>query len=186
MQRLKTALTCVLLAALILVSVSVVLLVRTATAVVAAVPGEIQATRFEADLIESAAALGSVALDGAADLVVEQGIGHGLVGIVDTAGDQRPVEIAFEESDYHLLADARKKECAPLLPSPALGHRHPTSVVLVAFPQLIPVEMDSDAAVLIGPDFLSGLAHNGGGLRSVDSRPRGGARYRRKPAPACS
>ena len=45
MQRLKTALTCVLLAALILVSVSVVLLVRTATAVVAAVPGEIQATR---------------------------------------------------------------------------------------------------------------------------------------------
>ena len=45
MQRLKTVLTCVLLAALIVVSVSVVLLVRTATAVVAAVPGEIQATR---------------------------------------------------------------------------------------------------------------------------------------------
>ena len=45
MQRLKAALTCVLLAALIVLSVSVVLLVRTTTAVVAAVPGEIQATR---------------------------------------------------------------------------------------------------------------------------------------------
>ena len=45
MQKLKAALTCVLLAAAIAVAVSVVLLVRTATAVVAAVPGEIQATR---------------------------------------------------------------------------------------------------------------------------------------------
>ena len=45
MQRLKTALTCILLAALTATSVSVLLLVRTATAVVAAMPGQIQATR---------------------------------------------------------------------------------------------------------------------------------------------
>lgn len=45
MQTLKTALTCVLLAALAAVGVSAFLLVRTTTAVVAAVPAEIQATR---------------------------------------------------------------------------------------------------------------------------------------------
>ena len=45
MQTLKAALTCVLLTVLIAISVSVFLLVRTATAVVAAVPVQVQATR---------------------------------------------------------------------------------------------------------------------------------------------
>ena len=45
MQTLRTALTCVLLAALIAVAVSAFLLLHTAAAVVADVPGEIQATR---------------------------------------------------------------------------------------------------------------------------------------------
>lgn len=45
MQTLKTALMCVLLAVLSAIGVSAFLLVRAATAVVAAVPGEIQATR---------------------------------------------------------------------------------------------------------------------------------------------
>lgn len=45
MHKLKTALICVLLAVLIAVGTSVLLLVRTATAVVAAFPGEVQATR---------------------------------------------------------------------------------------------------------------------------------------------
>jgi len=45
MQTLKTALTCVLLAVLAAVGVSALLLVRNTTAVVAAMPAEIQATR---------------------------------------------------------------------------------------------------------------------------------------------
>jgi hypothetical protein len=44
-QTLKTTLTCVLLAVLSAIGVSTLLLVRTTTAVVAALPGEIQATR---------------------------------------------------------------------------------------------------------------------------------------------
>lgn len=45
MQTLKTALLCVLLSVLSALGASAILLVRTTTAVVAAVPGEIQATR---------------------------------------------------------------------------------------------------------------------------------------------
>jgi len=56
-HMLKTALTCLLLAALTAASVSVLLLVRTATAVVATTPGQIQATRA-ALLAETQAARG--------------------------------------------------------------------------------------------------------------------------------
>ena len=36
-----------------------------------------------------------------------------LLGVVDAAGDERLVRVAFEEVDHHLLADARDVRSTP-------------------------------------------------------------------------
>src|SRR5262249_37636441 len=86
---------------------------------------------IEADLVVAAVARGRAALDAADHLGAGQGEGGHLLGVVDTADDDRPVRVSFEEIDDHLLADARDVHGAPLPAGPGGGHADPAGAVLV-------------------------------------------------------
>src|ERR1035441_8072188 len=73
---------------------------------------------FQADFVEASAAFRAHRLDGALSLLVRQRIGNRLVGVIDSARDNRPVRIAFQKIDDHLLSDARSEDGAPALSRP--------------------------------------------------------------------
>ena len=70
------------------------------------------------DLVESAAAQGTVRLDAAARLVGGQFVGWHGVGVVHAADDDRPVRVPFEKGHDHFMTDPRNKYRAPLLARP--------------------------------------------------------------------
>src|SRR5690606_9180447 len=123
---------------------------------------------LHADFIEvgRAAALARTALDAALGGIGGQVVGHGLLGVVDAAGDDRPVGVAFQKADDHLLADARDVHRAPVLAGPVLRHADPAGAVFVALVVAVPVEVHLHPAVLVGPDFLTFRADHQGGLRA--------------------
>src|SRR5579875_337192 len=131
---------------------------------------------FEAEFVEACAAFGTAGFDGAFGLLAGQRIGDGLGGVVDAAGDERPIGVAFEKADHDFLADAGQKKRSPLLAGPSLGHADPAGTLLIVLAELVPMELHDDAAVLIGPDLLAGFAHHGGGLGAVNDGARGDAR----------
>src|SRR6266496_900652 len=107
---------------------------------------------LEADLIEvvQCAAHAAAGLDAALRLVLGQGIGRHLLGVVDAADDDGPVRIALQKSDNHLLADARDVDQAPLLACPRRADAHPARTVVVALPLTVPVELHLYATVFVG------------------------------------
>ena len=115
-------------------------------------------------------ALGRVRLDAGHGLVGGQLIGHLVVTVIDAAGDQRAVRIAFEKLDHNFLVDARNDNCAPFAGGPGLRNAHAAGLVRFAVPE----ETHEDAAMLVDVDFLTRRAalvgDDLGGLRAVDQR----------------
>jgi hypothetical protein len=96
-----------------------------------------------------------------------------LHGVVDAAGDQGLVGVAFDEVDHHLLPDARQRDHAPGLAGPLAGHAHPARTLVAMVAQAVPVELHLHAAVLVGVNLLGGgllVAHHHRGLRARDQR----------------
>ncbi|MNH04211.1 hypothetical protein D3C79_634990 [compost metagenome] len=102
-----------------------------------------------------------------------QVVGHGLLGVVHPASDDRPVRITFKKADDHFLADPRDLHRAPVLAGPGLGHADPARAVLVGLVMAVPVEVHLDPAILVGPDLFTGRTDHDGGLRSLDLRAQG-------------
>lgn len=109
-------------------------------------------------------------LDAALGFVFREGERRHLFVVVDAADDDGAVGIAFLERDDDLLADARDLDHTPVLAGPGRGNADPAGTAEVVFPFAVPVELDFDAAVLVGPDFLARWADDDGGLGAVDRR----------------
>src|ERR1051326_2394354 len=124
---------------------------------------------LEADLVEAGALVG-LGLDAAARLVVRQRPGRHRLAVVERADHHRVVGIALQEVDQDLLADARQVEHAPFLAGERLRHAHPAGAVLVGLAVAVPVELQLDAAVLVGVDVLAGRADHARGLRALHDR----------------
>ena len=104
--------------------------------------------------------------------VGRQIVGRHLLGVVDAAGDDRLVRIAFEEIDDHLLADARDRDHAPALARPRMRDADPARAVLVLLAVAVPVELHLHAAVLVGVDLVAARADHDRGLRPLHERLR--------------
>ena len=98
-------------------------------------------------------------------------MGHGVLGVVDTADDDGAVGVSLEEVHDHLVADARDEHGAPALARPELADPHPARAVFVALAQAVPVEVDLHPAVLVGVDLLGGRAHHDGSLAPLHPGP---------------
>src|SRR5262249_10560260 len=90
--------------------------------------------------------------------------------IVDPAGDNRLVGVAFQKIDDHLLADARDVDAAPGGAGPGLRDADPAGAVLVALAMPVPVELHLHPAILVGEDLLARGAGHSRGLRPADDR----------------
>src|SRR5690554_3596384 len=119
---------------------------------------------FDAQFVEAVAAGAAQALEQAAGLVFRQLVGHRVGAVVQTAGDQGLVGVAFEEADQNLHADARDGDAAPVVAGPAAGHPQPAAGVGVGLALAVPVELDLDPAPFVTVDFFAGGAGDHGGL----------------------
>src|SRR5450631_2701506 len=112
---------------------------------------------FEAKLVEVVrrAAFAAAALDAALGAVGRQIVGWLVVSVVQSAGDHGPVGIAIQKAHDDFLTDARHVDGAPVATGPRLRHAHPAGGLLVvpAFP--IPIELNPNAAKLVGPDLFA-------------------------------
>ena len=113
---------------------------------------------------------GATAQIAALGLVVGQGVGGHVLGVVDAADDDRPVGVALLEGDDHLLADPRDVDDAPLLARPESGDPDPARAVGVFLALAIPGELDLDPAVLVGEDLVSRVADHDGCVWPLDGR----------------
>src|ERR1700677_3947687 len=128
---------------------------------------------FQTDLIEARSAFGGIALERTSGLVVGQRVGNGLRRVVDASGDERPIRVALKKAYDHFLADAGNEDGTPQISGPTLRNPYPAGAGLVVLAKLIPLELNHDAAVLIGPDLLARFADYDGSLCARDDRTRG-------------
>src|SRR5690554_2972290 len=119
---------------------------------------------FDAQFVEAVAAGAAQAFEQAAGLVLGQLVGHQVGAVVQAAGDQWLVRVAFEEADQHFHADARGGDAAPMIAGPAAGHPQPAAGVGVGLAFAVPVELDLDPALFVTVDFFAGRAGDHGGL----------------------
>src|SRR5690606_28460275 len=119
---------------------------------------------LDAQFVEAVAAGAALALEQAAGLVRRQLVGHRVGAVVQTAGDQWLVRVAFEEADQYFHADARDGDAAPVVAGPAAGHPQPAAGVGVGLAFAVPVELDLDPALGVAVDFFAGRAGDHGGL----------------------
>src|SRR4051794_10437572 len=125
-----------------------------------------------------AAPLVRVRLDPAQHGTRREAEGRRLFRVVDAAGDDRLIGIAFEEIDDHFLTDARRGNGSPTFTGPRMRDADPAGAVLVLLPVAVPVELHLHAAVLVGIDLVAGRTDDHRGLRTLDERLR-----RRAPRP---
>ncbi len=131
---------------------------------------------LEGQLVEAAGVRGRAGAENGARLVVGKRVGRHRGGVVETAGDDRLVRIAFEEFDDRLHADARDRLGAPLLARPVLRDAQEHRAVFVGLAVAVPAELDLHPAVFVGVDLLAFRAHDCRGLRPVHDRNRRVAR----------
>ncbi len=96
--------------------------------------------------------------------------GDGLVGVVDEAGNERAADITVDEADDDLLSDPGNEDGTETLARPALGDSDPAAALFISVAFTVPVELDTDTAVLVGPDLFAGFADDECGLGAVDLR----------------
>src|SRR5690554_3765634 len=119
---------------------------------------------LDAQFVEAVAAGAAQALEQAAGLVCRQLTGHRVDAVVQTAGDQWLVRVAFQKTDQYFHADARDGDAAPVVAGPAAGHPQPAAGVGIGLAFAVPVELDLDPALGVAVDFFAGGAGDGGGL----------------------
>src|SRR5690554_5250046 len=119
---------------------------------------------LDAQFVEAVAAGAAQALEQAAGLVLGQLVGHRVGAVVQTAGDQWLVRVAFQKTDQHFHADARDGDAAPVVAGPAAGHPQPAAGVGIGLTFAVPVELDLDPAPFVAVDFFAGRAGDHGGL----------------------
>src|SRR5713226_260078 len=124
---------------------------------------------LESEFVEvgGAAAFSAAGQEGGAGHVIRKSVGGHLFVVVDAAGDDGAVGIAFEEFDDDFLADAGDVDGAPVLAGPGLRNADPTGTVLVLFAHAIPEELDFHAAVFIGINLLAGGTNYNRRLRAL-------------------
>jgi hypothetical protein len=111
----------------------------------------------EAQFVEviRAAALGRTRTDAAHAALRRQLVGRLVVAVVDAAGDQRPIGIAFEKTDQHLVADARCRD-HPVSPcSPRRREADEAGAALVLRADPVPAEPDLDTAEPVDMDLVA-------------------------------
>jgi hypothetical protein len=91
---------------------------------------------FEAQFVEvgGAAALAAAALQTPTGFFGGQAVGRPVFGVVNAAGDERPVGVALQEIDHNFLTDAWQGQRAVAVASPLLGHADPATAVWSARP----------------------------------------------------
>ena len=119
---------------------------------------------LDAQFVEAVAAGAAQALEQAAGLVLGQLVGHRVGAVVQTAGDQWLVRVAFQKTDQYFHADARDGHAAPVVAGPAAGHPQPAAGVGIGLAFAVPVELDLDPALFVAVDFFAGRAGDYGGL----------------------
>ena len=87
--------------------------------------------------------------------------------VVDATAHEGAVGIAFEEINHHFLPDPRNVHASPRFAGPILRDAHPARAVFIGLPFAIPMELEFDTAVFVGPDFLTLLADDHCRLRTV-------------------
>src|SRR6266851_9503656 len=112
---------------------------------------------LEAELVVvgGATALGAAGHKGGARLMVRKRVCGHLVVVVDAAGDDRAVGVAFEEINNDFLADARDGDGPPVFAGPGLRDAHPTGAVLILLTEAVPEKLHFHTAVLIGINLLA-------------------------------
>ena len=107
-------------------------------------------------------------LDATLRHVAGQRIGRHVVGVVDATRDDRPIRVSFQKIDDDFLSDARDMDATPRLAGPQLGDADPAGTVFVGRAVAVPMELDFDTSILVGPDFLAGRSDDDGSLGSLD------------------
>gem|GEM_PF-4281769 len=92
--------------------------------------------------------------------------------VVQAAGHQRLIWVAFEEGHQYFHADPRDRDAAIAVAGPAGGDAQPAAGLVVGLAVAVPVELDAHAAVFIAVDFFAGRAGNYGGLAAEHLRLR--------------
>src|SRR5690606_36620133 len=119
---------------------------------------------LDAQFVEAVAAGAGQALEQAAGLVCRQLVGHRMGAVVQTAGDQWLVRVAFEEAGQYFHADAQDGDAAPVVTGPAAGYPQPAAGVGVGLAFAVPVELDLDPALVVAVDFFAGGPGDHGSL----------------------
>src|SRR5690606_39964390 len=119
---------------------------------------------LDAQFVEAVAAGAAQALEDGSGLVRGQLTGHRVGAVVQAAGDQGLVGVAFQKTDQHFHADARDGDAAPVVAGPAAGHPQPAAGVGVDLAFAVPVELDLDPALFVAVDFFTGGAGDHRGL----------------------
>src|SRR5690606_33097037 len=108
--------------------------------------------------------------------------------VIEAAGHQRLVGIAFEEGHQHFHADPRDGDAAVAVAGPAGADAQPAAGLVVGRTDAVPVELDLHAAVLVAVDFFASRTGDHGGLaaenlgfgmfarRAVEDIPRRGGK----------
>src|ERR1035441_7298124 len=125
---------------------------------------------FEADLVEvlGGAVLGAAGEDSATGVVGGQFIGRHVVGVVDGAGDERAIGVAFQELDYNLVADAGPEMGPARRDRKTLREPNPAGTVFVVLAETVPEKLGVNASVLVEETFFAALDGHNGGLRSEE------------------
>ena len=127
---------------------------------------------LEPYLVASSALLGRLGADHGLGLVGGQRDRRGMGAVVDATGDERLVRVAVDAADHHLLAHARQEQAAKSCTCRSLRHPHPTRAGVVLLAQAVPVELNLDAAVLVGPDLFAAGPDDHRRLTASHSGPR--------------
>src|SRR5271166_2087291 len=132
---------------------------------------------FEANFVEilAGSVLGAARDDSATGVVVGQGVGRHVVGVVDGAGDQGAVGIALEKLDYDFVTDAGPEVRTPGSAGPGLGDANPAGTVFIFLAETVPEKLDMHASVLVEETFFALLDGDNSGLRAGDEGFRGEA-----------
>src|SRR5690606_30447020 len=115
---------------------------------------------LNAQFVEAVATGGAEGLEQRTVFIGRQLIGHRVLLVVQAAGNQRLVGVAFQEADQHFHAHAGNGDAAVTVAGPVASHTQPatglTVGLAVAVPMLsVPKEVHLDAAIVVAVDIFA-------------------------------
>ena len=93
-----------------------------------------------------------------------------ILGIVDTAHDERSIRISFLEGNHNLIPDPRPEKRPVAIAGPRLRHAHPAGAVRIVLAVAVPVKLHLDPAEWIDKRLGAGGPTYHRRLRAVDAR----------------